>query len=402
MGLNRNINDDSTLAYLFNKTRQGASDALQKAIDAINSAIDTINDTLTSIQTTLNNKVSKTGDTMTGDLNMVGHDGDAEIVIKNDQYARGDTPGSNSNRRILFTDKNDANIALVGGDVLSNGTSRARLTSYGADGTTNELAIYVAPDGTRSIGVTNAGIWRTALNAVNKAGDTMTGRLVFQAADGGTREVLHIKDHEMAVGTDPPANTYDSILFKDKNDVTVGFVRYGYLSDGRRFLQFSATAKNGSTTNYFNLGFDASGNPLVGIPSADRVAWLDGLGLGTSGALPITIAQGGTGQTGTATTITTASQIATAATSFEVTSASYTYWGKVAMVIVNLKCTTAVTSTSGTTVCTLVSGKRPALALSTVDNTGGRLYINTNGACMTYRAISANATFAIRTCYLLA
>ena len=54
MGLNRNINDDSTLAYLFNKTRQGASDALQKAIDAINA-------TIASIQKALNNKVSKTG-----------------------------------------------------------------------------------------------------------------------------------------------------------------------------------------------------------------------------------------------------------------------------------------------------------------------------------------------------
>ena len=40
-----------------------------KDLDA-RSAISTINDTLTSLSTSVSNKLSKSGDTMTGDLNM--------------------------------------------------------------------------------------------------------------------------------------------------------------------------------------------------------------------------------------------------------------------------------------------------------------------------------------------
>ena len=47
-----------------------------------------------------------------------------------------------------------------------------------------------------------------------------------------------------------------------------------------------------SVTNYVALLTDASGNRSVGLV-AD--AWLKALGLGTSGVLPVTIAQGGTG-----------------------------------------------------------------------------------------------------------
>ena len=41
----------------------------------------------------------------------------------------------------------------------------------------NDLSLYVAKDGTRTVWVTDSAPWRSALNVVNKSGDTMTGNL---------------------------------------------------------------------------------------------------------------------------------------------------------------------------------------------------------------------------------
>lgn len=65
--------------------------------------------------------------------------------------------------------------------------------------------------------------------------------------------------------------------------------------------QKSITNTAGTTTNVYNginIGIDDQGNPIISFANDNnKNAWLNAFGLGTSGALPITIAQGGTGAT---------------------------------------------------------------------------------------------------------
>ena len=126
MGLNRNINDDSTLAYLFNKTRQGASDALQKAIDAINA-------TIATIQTALANKVDKSGDTMTGDLTVdtSADASEADITAKGKAgtvylYSAGSATG---NRGIYCENASGTSKAVITIDQSNNVTLGGRATN---------------------------------------------------------------------------------------------------------------------------------------------------------------------------------------------------------------------------------------------------------------------------------
>ena len=118
----------------------------------------------------------------------------------------------------------------------------------------------------------------------------------------------------------------------------------------------------------------------------------------TSGTLAL--ARGGTGQTATGAT-TTIADIATAASGCEITTAQYAWWGKVAMVRLIVKKTAAVSSGT-TTLCTLVSGKRPkynALGTWAWNKTA---QISTGGAVQVNGAITANSSLTILSTFILA
>lgn len=122
----------------------------------------------------------------------------------------------------------------------------------------------------------------------------------------------------------------------------------------------------------------------------------------TDGVIPgatIPLNRGGTGQTATAATSTIA-DIAAAASDCEITTAQYAAWGKVAMVRLVIKKTTAVTSGT-TTLCTLVSGKRPKYIASAQWGWSGQGIINTNGTVQVNGAISAGASVTIMATYVL-
>lgn len=118
----------------------------------------------------------------------------------------------------------------------------------------------------------------------------------------------------------------------------------------------------------------------------------------TSGTLALN--RGGTGQTATGAT-TAIADIATAAADCEITLANYAYWGKVAMVRLTVKKTTAVSSGT-TTLCTLASGKRPKYAASAQWAWHNGAIINTNGTVQVNGAISAGASISVYSTYILA
>ena len=376
MGLNRNINDDSTLAYLFNKTRQGASDALQKAIDAINA-------TIASIQTALNNKVDKSGDTMSGDL-----------VLKH--------PGNTTDQKAVnFHEGSGSLLGFVRHSITSAGASVvdvvARKYVNGAS-VFNGVTMTVNADGTRAVTFNDPAPWRTALNAVNKAGDTMTGNLTI--VNGDPRLFLKNSDIDTTAAT-LSADKSITIPQYDKNNRYAAYWQSSMNTNGTVATTLAArrVVNNANVNN--SLTFYVAANGTKSVYLSDQAAWRTALGLGSIAtvASPVPIANGGTGQTAV-TKVTTISTIATAGANITIQSCEFTYWGKVAQFNIVIKANAAIASAA--TVFTLKSGYRPAADANGTFADARWMTIGTNGTVHPQSAISSGSTYAFRAFYLLA
>jgi hypothetical protein len=228
-------------------------------------------------------------------------------------------------------------------------------------------------------------------NLIKKTGGTATGSIILSSSNIDTSEVPSSGVTGRAFG------------LADKNEVLMGSLYPGRTTAGVNSVVLTAyQAVNGSNiANYVLMGVSPTGDALVQLSSPS--AWRTALGLGTNGAFPLTIAQGGTGSTAVS-SITTISSIATAASGFTINNAWYSQWGKLAMVRIDVKNANALAAASNITVATLVSGKRPVIIAS-----GGMLSsvaivaISNDGTVhiLTRDVIAANATLYIYATYLL-
>ena len=349
--------------------------------------------TQTSVDDELDGKVSKSGDIMTGALRNQSPVLDVSTTPQNDQYPS----------VLVSADKNNLPIGGFYGTHLSNdniGINLGGMRSVNGTPIYNWLGLLVAPNGNPVVTFSYPDAWRSALNAVNKAGDTMTGSL---AISGGR---LTTKSPEIDTGTTPSAFTWGAgqIRFEDKdNDPIALFVPAKTTANQQGLILGARRSVSGSTVdNLLYFYIDGSGNRIITF--SDAALWRSALGLGTSGAFPITIAQGGTGQTAVTST-NTISQIATAASGFTISAANYAQWGKVVMLQLNVKTTNAISSGSNTVIATVVSGKRPVVNAggSAVTSTVLNTYVATNGEVhiMNGSQWAANSTHYIYFTYLL-
>ena len=162
-------------------------------------------------------------------------------------------------------------------------------------------------------------------------------------------------------------------------------------------------ASKGAKPIYINGSISSASNYTL--PAGSYFVYYDGTGyqFRTDGVIPgptMPVNRGGSGQTGTGAT-TAIADIATAATDCEITAAQYAYWGKVAMVRLVVKKTAAVSSGT-TTLCTLVSGKRPKYTAMGQWLWNNGAAINTSGTVQVNGAISAGASLTILATYILA
>lgn len=135
-----------------------------------------------AFDTAIQGKVAKAGDTMSGNLTISTND-NPNIKLKNANMDI--TAGSLSASEyssLYFKDKNDNNIAFIqSAQVASDGHSYLQIAARTQDSSSNVLSNYFTlhsyKDGTRSVVISHPAAWRSALGAVNKAGDTMTGLL---------------------------------------------------------------------------------------------------------------------------------------------------------------------------------------------------------------------------------
>lgn len=419
----RNINDDNTLAYLFNKTRNAASSALEKAVEAINNTITTIT---TNMPQWINANIS---------------------------YVSGETIDDKI-ARLLSGDYLPRNKPFIG-CVISGSKYFTAGYLYVASNQLYGSFIFSSYKGTN----TSGGIYSVTADVVEKrsadmsevvmkAGDTMTGGLSINVAGTPT---LHTKNTnaDTSLATDTAAR-YWSTYHKDKNDKLIAYWESAFATNGSATTSFRARRQVSGANSDNGVSFTIAANGTKSVALSAPAAWRTALGLGgmATVASPAPIANGGTGLTaspsmltnlgsttaadiltasprpgitgtlavghggtgratitanavlagnttsavkmittasgalfataangaasfgtlpiaqgGTGQTAvtgtTTVSQILTAASGVTIVGAKYAQWGKVASLWVDAKINTAITVGTGKTIATLVSGKRP-------------------------------------------
>lgn len=117
--------------------------------------------------------VDKTGDTMTGPLNIKTHD-----------ITRDNVPAANvwSLDGLWLQDSQGAEFGHLRAHSLSDGYEGVQLEAHrefnGGTSVNHALRLEIDENGNRRVNVHDQEVWLTGLNAVNKSGDTMTGPLI--------------------------------------------------------------------------------------------------------------------------------------------------------------------------------------------------------------------------------
>lgn len=362
--------------------------------------------TATSVDEQLDGKVSKSGDSMTGSLAISG----GRITTKSTDIDTNTTPSAITwgTGQIRFEDKDNDPIALF---IPAKNTANQQGLVLGARRSVsgslvdNLLNIYIDGSGNRIITVSDAAIWRSALNAVNKAGDTMTGH-------------LELKSSNFQDNVPPSATTWGSELqYRDKLGALLGSLHIVARANGDQGLGFTAMRRlNGEDkNNAIELLMTSNGTRKVNV--SDSSVWRSTLGLGTNGAFPITIAQGGSGQT-ELTYVDTKASIITPASGITIGQANYAQWGKVAQLYIVWSSSSTITvnpdgNATNVVIGTIASGKRPKMTTAGTSygdsggpafyllETGGTVQLGGCGGTGSQRTIAANTTFQCSIIYLL-
>lgn len=282
-----------------------------------------------------------------------------------------------------------------GNQTASFGTSGAVIGKTG----TGETRVEVASDGMRIISNYAGNDWMVAKMVVDNYGGNDYPSFSFGSRSGAAGLYSFItgltceatNDCSFAVGKSTVAYDSCQMALGQFNAYDVNAVMMvGNGTDDNNRSNALAVGWNGDVTAGGEV-IDGYGNKLS-----------DPCDLSTAtGTLPI--ASGGSGQTGTSTD-TTISNIITAGSGITITEAHYCTWGKVAMLMVGLKRSTAINAGGAITIGTVASGHRPV-----TDAAGGSNTLNgwlSTGGNFTARnisgsQISANTAIYISLTYLL-
>ena len=138
----------------------------------------------------ISGKVNKAGDTMTGSLT-ISNSSLGSCILKDNSY----TINTSSNNGVSSFSGNNfemqdsaSTISTKFGNYLSSdGSVEAIISAHNkktnGTATSNSLEIKIAKDGTKSYAVSDPAAFRSAIDAVSKAGDTMTGALTMAGKD---------------------------------------------------------------------------------------------------------------------------------------------------------------------------------------------------------------------------
>jgi len=321
MSLNRNINDDSTLAYLFNKTRQGASDALDKAIAAVKELF-----------------VKKSGDTMTGGLVILRPSGVGEyqLLLKstNDDLTNATDTDIHSNS-VLFRDKNDHRFGVIRSKHNVDGSYGLWIAGLKSDGSVGSGVQLLYNGNNPAVVIDSPGAWRSALGL----GSIATVNSPVPVANGGTGATSAAKAKEnLDLGSEA-----QNFAVAPSGAYTGQIALFGFTDLN------SESAYNG---HRMSIVVNDTGLSLWDETSSTSRWSLN---------LPLAITSGGSGQTDASVT-STISDIATAGSNITIADASFAKWGEVGQIRLRLTATANIAANS--VVATIKTGKRPAITTS--------------------------------------
>ena len=239
--------------------------------------------------------VAKTGDTMTGGLvipavaSVTKGDG---YGVKEPTYAiNGGTgkpavvPSSNQTRLIVAGfDKNDTCTGYIRQGYYADGSVgfniAARYLRDGETATNNYLTMKCKQDtvnGTlvdsSTIDVSHPAAWRSAIGAVNIAGDIMTGSLIVN------NSAYFVDNTTADATTSPSATKYWTIAHRDKSGNYMSYWQSAYGSNGTITATFAARRIVNSETITNSLAIQVNSAGAKAISVSDPASWRTALGL---------------------------------------------------------------------------------------------------------------------------
>lgn len=206
--------------------------------------------------------VNVTGDTMTGQLVIDG----ASVGVKTD-FEIGVAPSYNGFFHALdIYDTNGTEVGAVYGIYTPSDNLGVQLEVARTVADTryvNNVRLYINGNGAKSVSVSDPDAWRTALNVVNKSGDTMTGNLVI-AKETNTIFMAKNTVNDVTIGQTVPSKnvTLGHFNIADMNDWDTGGVYIVRETSDLLRATFRVRRKNANGTEIVNslvLGIDSSG-----------------------------------------------------------------------------------------------------------------------------------------------
>ena len=228
--------------------------------------------------------VNKTGDIMSGDLFISG----ASAIVLDSRITSGTAPSSDIyGRSFYLNDSQRFNIGTWQLMSLANGREGFQLVASKKVNNVNKfnyVRMLVDANGDPVVDLNGPAAWRTALNAVNKAGDTMTGNLIISKDS----PMIAPKNTTMVATSATYSSSYSSsgLLFMDKNGQYVGQYSDRYETDGSTGILMGGAKRvnNANVWNFLRLLVKPDGTRVVAI--SDQLAWRGALGLAATAFTP--------------------------------------------------------------------------------------------------------------------
>ena len=177
-------------------------------------------------------------------------------------------------------------MSRVEGVVNSNGSNGVQMyaRNYDANGDSvgqKGIAVHVAKDGTSTWSVSDPANFRTAINSVNKSGDTMTGDLTLSDRKA-YRSTYNQNVRRNA--TAPSSAVYGSGQYvNDSNGDNIFYSEMAWTTDRKLYRSFIVrrcdSAGANAVTNGFYIGINNDATKYVTV--TDPAAWRSALGFGT-------------------------------------------------------------------------------------------------------------------------
>ena len=183
--------------------------------------------------------VSTSGDTMTGGLTIKSTSLDTSVNPSSDQYIDS----------FVVQDKNSRRMSLIRPWHKADGSNSLQLSVMheGSSTKSNSISLLVDSAGNQTYTVANPANFCSAINAVNKSGDTMTGNLTIN----NQQPQVNLKNNTYVSGQKPSSGLWNVAANSyDKNSQRVGLIYQNFNTEGNSTWEIELQKKVNGTEYY--------------------------------------------------------------------------------------------------------------------------------------------------------